>query len=218
MKPHEVTTSQLKTLWEHHKTTVKQDTAIRIHRAFSWLGRAEACHKDDPDIALLCRWAAFNALYAQWDIDEGSTISDKFSWQHFASRILELDEDEHVAFIIRRQERRINEMFASKYLNSRNWRKHEIANHQERDQAVIDYLRWRQTQNWSLIFEGILDRIYLVRCQMVHGGATYKSGKNRRSVNDCNILLSELINAICLILIEKGTDQDWGIMCYPPLA
>ena len=57
-----------------------------------------------------------------------------------------------------------------------------------------------------------------VRCQMVHGGATYKSGKNRRSVNDCNILLNELINAICLILIEKGTDQDWGIMCYPPLA
>jgi len=138
LKLHEVTTSQLKTLWETHKTTVKQDTAIHIHRAFSWLGRAEACHKNDSDIALLCRWAGFNAIYAQWDIDERSTISDKFSWQHFASRILELDEDKHVAFVIRRQERRINEMFASKYLNSRNWRKHEIPNHQERDQSVND--------------------------------------------------------------------------------
>ncbi|MBH58728.1 MAG: hypothetical protein CMJ82_16270 [Planctomycetaceae bacterium] len=132
--------------------------------------------------------------------------------------LLELDEDEHVAFVIRRQDRRIHEMFASKYLNRKNWRKHEIKDHDQRDQSVLAYQQWRQTQNWARIFDGLLDRIYLIRCQMVHGGATYNSGKNRRSVNDCNVVLNELINAVCMILIDKGTDHDWGIMCYPPLA
>ncbi|MBA63980.1 MAG: hypothetical protein CMJ76_16620 [Planctomycetaceae bacterium] len=217
MKPHQLTTTQLGELWEPYKRTVQPNTAIRIHRSLSWLKRAEACQNDDPDIALLCRWSAFNALYAQWNIDEGFTEPEKLSWQVFADRILNLDSEQYICFVIQRQDRRINEMFASKYLNRKSWSKYEIPNHKKRDHSVIDYQQWRQTKNWSRIFDGLLDRIYLIRCQMIHGGATYNSNKNRRSVSDCNIILHELINAVFLVLIDHGTQEDWGIMCYPPL-
>ena len=41
--------------------------SLRVHRALSWLRRAEAAG-DDDDIAFICQWIAFNAVYAQ-DVD-----------------------------------------------------------------------------------------------------------------------------------------------------
>ena len=47
--------------WDH-------PTVIRVHRAFSWMGRVETLEENtDLDIALVCRWIAFNSLYGQWN-------------------------------------------------------------------------------------------------------------------------------------------------------
>ena len=35
---------------------------LRIHRALSWLKRAEAAGEDD-DVAFICLWIGFNAAY-----------------------------------------------------------------------------------------------------------------------------------------------------------
>ena len=36
---------------------------LRVHRAISWIGRAEACEEDD-DARFIFLWIAFNAAYA----------------------------------------------------------------------------------------------------------------------------------------------------------
>ena len=64
--------------------------------------------------------------------------------------------------------------------------------------------------------ERLLERIYLMRCQLVHGAATYGGKLNRASLRHCVTMLGHLLPAILLVLIDYGVDEDWGIMCYPP--
>jgi hypothetical protein len=55
-----------------------------------------------------------------------------------------------------------------------------------------------------------------MRCQLVHGAATYGGQLNRTSLRHCVTMLGHLLPAVLLVLINHGADEDWGIMCYPP--
>ena len=214
---HNITPTQLRHQWKPIEDSAREYTKVRMHRALSWLDRAQACDQNDLDIALLCRWTAFNALYGQWDMETKFPMPEKESWQTFADRILLLDKDEFVANVFRRHDRSLHEIVANKYLNSKRWADHEIQNGEQRDQTVIHYQQWRTNKTWQAIFDEVLDRTYLLRCQMVHGASTYNSKLNRPNVSKCNLVLKDLITAVCLVIINYGVDEDWGIMCYPPL-
>jgi hypothetical protein len=80
--------------WLPHKERLNSTgsghpTAVRFHRACSWLEEAERFHTEDQtDHALIFRWTAFNALYGQWDLDRHEPLADRQSWQVFLSRML----------------------------------------------------------------------------------------------------------------------------------
>ena len=63
----------------------------------------------------------------------------------------------------------------------------------------------------------VVDRIYLLRCQMVHGAATLRSGLNREAVRHRATMVGLLMPTFLLVWIDHGADEDWGIMCYPPV-
>ena len=51
---------------KRHQAQITQHRSpftLRMHRALSWLQRAEAAGEDD-DVAFVCLWIAFNAAYA----------------------------------------------------------------------------------------------------------------------------------------------------------
>lgn len=48
--------------------------ALRVHRALSWLNRAEQA--DDPDGRFIFLWIVFNAAYAT-EIDESYRLSER---------------------------------------------------------------------------------------------------------------------------------------------
>jgi hypothetical protein len=51
----------------------------------------------------------------------------------------------------------------------------------------------------------------------MHGAATHGGKLNRDSLRRCSIMLGHLLQAALLVLIDHGSDEDWGEMCYPPL-
>ena len=55
-----------------------------------------------------------------------------------------------------------------------------------------------------------------LRCQLVHGAATCNGQLNRTALRRCSTMLGHLLNAILLVWIDHGADEDWGPMCYPP--
>ena len=75
-----------------------------------------------------------------------------------------------------------------------------------------------QPQPWLLIAEQLLERIYLLRCQVVHGASTYGSQLNRDALKHCTGMMRLMIPAILTVWINHGVDQDWGALCYPPVG
>ncbi len=60
----------------------------------------------------------------------------------------------------------------------------------------------------------VFDRLYVLRNQMIHGGATWNSGVNRDQVRDSANIMGRLIPAIIYIMMDDPS-QDWGVPSYP---
>ena len=75
---------------------------------------------------------------------------------------------------------------------------------------------WYAERQWSRITEPTLERVYLLRCQLIHGAATCGSTLNRGSLTRVNGFLAEFLPVALTVWIEHGADHDWGPMCYPP--
>jgi len=46
---------------------------------------------------------------------------------------------------------------------------------------------------------------------------TFGGKLNRQSLAYCVEMMNHLLVAVLLVMIDHGAEQDWGVMCYPPL-
>jgi hypothetical protein len=60
----------------------------------------------------------------------------------------------------------------------------------------------------------VFDRLYVLRNQIVHGGATWNSAVNRSQVEDGAKLLGLMV-PIIIHLMMTSPNQLWGDPCYP---
>jgi hypothetical protein len=63
----------------------------------------------------------------------------------------------------------------------------------------------------------VFDRLYVLRNQLVHGGATWNSGVNRQQVRDGVAILGSLL-PILLGLMIAHPDADHGEILYPVVS
>jgi hypothetical protein len=60
----------------------------------------------------------------------------------------------------------------------------------------------------------VLSRVYVLRNQLVHGGATWNSRVNRDQVRDCTRFLGQLVPLVVGIMMDHPATL-WGDPCYP---
>ncbi len=216
------TVHELRRKWKPHKdrlTAERPDhpTPIRFHRAFSWLARVERLDETDVDLALISQWVALNALYGQWNSLAGMAVGDRESWRVFLDRVVDLDADEHITRVLVGHQRLVRSILEDAYLSDLFWQEPApgpvATTRRMRSQAQL----WYVEKRYKVILDQVVERIYLMRCQLIHGAATYGGKLNRRSLRHCALMLKHLIPSLLLVLIERGVDEDWGIMCYPPI-
>jgi len=219
-----LTVPELRERWLPHKERFSSagsghPTAVRFHRACSWLEEAERLDADDQaDHILIFQWTAFNALYGQWDLDRHLPLSDWESWQVFLTRMIELDATEHIVSLLEDNRGLVLAILGNAYLNRYFWQdpsgeKAGKAGRGGRHRAES----WYAQKDWSIILEQVVERIYLLRCQLVHGAATLRSSLNRTALKHCMTMMSKLLPTFLLVWIDHGADEDWGVMCYPPV-
>lgn len=63
----------------------------------------------------------------------------------------------------------------------------------------------------------VLDRLYVLRNQVIHGGATYQSSVNREQVKSSRHLLAELMPVVLEVMINDQ-NSDWGEIRYPVIG
>jgi len=219
-----LTVQELRQRWLPHKQRLDSNrdshpTSVRFHRSCSWLAAAEQVKPGDHlDETLILQWTALNALYGQWDLNLHEPVTDRESWHVFLTRILDLDASGHVASLLADNRGLVLKILENAYLNSHFW---QAPNTDNAGKACRGGRHkgetWYAEKRWGAILEQVVERIYLLRCQLVHGAATLGSRLNRMALKHCTTMMRLLMPAILLVWIENGSEEDWGLLCYAPV-
>ncbi len=72
------------------------------------------------------------------------------------------------------------------------------------------------TRRMPWVFQLLFERLYVMRVQLFHGASTKGSKLNRRALQDSGIILPELLREFLSIMIDRGINEEWGELCFPP--
>ena len=101
-RPTPESTPSLAALVQRHQALAgaqRNAFSLRMHRALSWLQRAEAAGSDD-DVAFVCLWIAFNAAYAQDMGRRADTASERQAFRDFVDALCRLDKDRTLSTLV----------------------------------------------------------------------------------------------------------------------
>lgn len=193
-----------------------ESTRVRLHRALSWLGRAEREDKD-PDAAFLFLWIAFNAAYAR---EFGQDENERQRLGQFLTPLLAADRGKTLHAIVFKQfAGPIRTLVDNKFVFEPFWRalrEHDSSNRWEASfkashKAALGSIMKGDT---ATVLSIVFDRLYVLRNQLVHGGATWNSSVNRAQVKDGVRILSALIPAMLEQMLERP-ELEFGEVLYP---
>lgn len=71
--------------------------------------------------------------------------------------------------------------------------------------------------NTPLLLGLVFNRLYTLRNQLIHGGATWNGAVNRKQLTDCARLLGKLVPLIIELMIDNPNTL-WGDACYPVIG
>jgi len=202
-----------RSLREHFPT----DFSLRIHRAISWFGRASD-EPDDPDVRFILLWIGFNAAYAR-DV-HADLANERGAFQKYFEALVGLDSGRRIYdHVWSRFPHEIRILLNNSYVFGPFWHHangaSDYADWEERmakSQRLIGFAL--SQQNTALILSILFDRLYILRNQLVHGGATWKGSVNRNQVRDGAAILTSLV-PIFIDLMMDHPGRDWGKPYYP---
>ena len=191
--------------------------AIRLHRSISWVKAAEEQEKS-PDLRLISLWIAVNALYSM-DEERFEALAERERFAEFVDRLVALDAESRLYNLLwNKFSGSIRLLIENKYVYGPFW---DFQRGEARDwergfmRSIADANQALSSKNVNYLLRIVLDRLYVLRNQLVHGGATYKSSVNRSQVRDGGNLLITLLPVIVEIMLEHPM-EEWGRIYYPP--
>ncbi|MCE7903367.1 MAG: hypothetical protein DYH20_12175 [Gammaproteobacteria bacterium PRO9] len=190
---------------------------LRIHRALSWLHRADQA--DDVDGKFIFLWIAFNAAYAQ-ELDDTDRPSDKALFKAFLQKLCDLDTDKRIDDLIWKEfSGSIRTLLDNPYVFHLFW---------EFQRGRIDEGEWQDrfakakksaqaalaSGNTPVLLSVMFNRLYTLRNQLIHGGATWGGKVNREQLRDCTRLMSKLVPVVIALMMDNPNTL-WGDAVYP---
>jgi hypothetical protein len=211
-----MTSSSLKKKLKARSETMNETHRTRLHRAISWLKAAEE-QDNNADLQFIALWISYNACYA---IDEKNEeeLTEREYFNEFIAKLNFYDKEERFFKVLwEKYSGPVRLLIENEFLykpfwdyqrtKKRNWK----AGHEKSIQMANSFLAKREV---TKLMEVVLDRLYTLRNQILHGGATYKSKVNRAQVRDANNILKLLVPIVIDIMIEQR-EEDWGEIYYP---
>ncbi len=190
---------------------------LRVHRALSWLARAEKERSDD-DARFVFLWIAFNAAYATENHD--GELTEASSFRTFLRTLVKLDASGRLGHLVWREfPGSIRMLLKNEFVFKDFWQYQnglltadEWESHFKKSRRAAELaLAGGDTLKVLLI---VLKRLYVLRNQLIHGGATWNSAVNRDQVRDCANLLGKLVPIIIEIMMDHP-QHNWGAATYP---
>lgn len=194
------------------------DLGLRIHRALSCLQRAELADGDD-DIVFICYWISFNAAYAD-ELTDTTVHGECSAFDEYFAQLAALDTESRIYTVIwDKYPQSIRLLLENQYVFQPFWKYHngtpgyeDWAVRFQRSKRAIQ--RALTEKNTKLILSTLFDRMYVLRNQLVHGGATWNSSVNRDQVRDGKGIVASLV-PLSIDLMMKSSEIPWGEPYYP---
>ncbi|MGI2260288.1 hypothetical protein [Shewanella sp. GXUN23E] len=195
-----------------------QALSLRLHRSLSWLDNAEQ-HHQDVDSAFIFYWIAFNAAYG-YEAEPAYRSGESQAFRQFLEKIVDLDSHGRLEKLVWQQfSGPIRVLLDNQYIFQPFW---------EYQQQRISELEWRSrfdnaktsvhqamaSRQTAQVLGIICHRLYTLRNQLIHGGATWHSGINRDAMRDCHAVMAALVPTILIIMMDNP-DTLWGPPAYP---
>jgi hypothetical protein len=188
-----------------------------VHRALSWLQRAEMAEDEDGRFIFL--WIAFNAAYAT-EIDDNRRLSEQETFKSFLEKLCELDEHRQIEQLVWQEFSGSIRIlldtpvvlqsfwdFHSGRISEAQWKERLAQGKRMASQALA-------SGNTPQLLGVVFNRLYTLRNQLMHGGATWNGSVNRKQLKDCANLLGKLTPVIIALMMAHPQTQ-WGDACYP---
>ena len=192
--------------------------ATRLHRAISWLSSAN--DSDSDDLRFISLWISFSACMGVAD-EQHTKLGERSLFQLFIQRLISRDEQKLVEGVIwNTYPNAVASLLENPYVMQEFW-EHQRNNNPEWN-AVLTRQRLRASRYFSeregaKILGLVLDRLSVLRNQIMFGGATFKSSVNRSQVAEGALLLEELVPAVISVMLQSA-DDDWGEIYYPVMS
>ncbi len=216
-----ITYKELKQRHRKEREGYHPSLSLRVHRALSWLDKSEQCGKD-IDARFIFLWIAFNAAYASRLSAEG-TAPENQVLKGFLAKILSLDSGKLIEDMLwHKYSGPIRLLLQNPYIFPPFWKSQngtlapdawEPLFRKARRQADQALAKQRTLTLLSIL----LPRLYMLRNQLVHGGATWQSQVNRDQVRDCTTLMADFVPLVIRIMMDNPATA-WEPPAYPVVS
>src|SRR5690606_1971260 len=115
----------------------------------------------------------------------------------------DLDQAGYVIAVLQQHKQLVLEILDDEYLAQIYWEDPCIEAAMRSKKSHEARQRYASEKYYRILWR-LLERIYLLRCQLVHGAATAGGSLNRTALVRCNTMLSHLLPAVLLVVIDHG--------------
>ncbi|MEL3909302.1 MAG: HEPN domain-containing protein [Treponemataceae bacterium] len=190
---------------------------LKLYRALSWLNEADR-QKDCLDFCFISLWISFNAVYA----DELSFFQGRQDLKAFLKKVCSLDKNNILYSLVWNNfSNNIRLFLKNKFIFQPFW---DALNNPKKEQAKNWEKEFKRDNKRALKAMGDLDtakilniifgRLYTLRNQILHGGATFESSTNIAQKKEACTFLLNILPAIIKIIMDNA-GVNWGQAYYP---
>ena len=195
------------------------DVWLRIYRSLSWLQRAEVEPWDDLDAKFIYYWIAFNAAYGR-EREFGGDETERDALMDFFRKAALVDRRNKLGqYVFTLIPRIMESLVANKFVFRDFWEHYNGRGHsnwrtrlnESVDRVRIDIHRRDSVRVLTTVFE----RLYVLRNQLIHGGATWNSRVNREQVELAANIMGYTIPVFIDLMMDRPDFFNGGRPYYP---
>ena len=188
-----------------------QDHSTRLHRAISWW-RAAQQQSDDSDMRFISAWISLMACSVS---AESAGDADVLP---LLRRLVELDQDERIYDLLwHTYSGPVRALIKNPYVYAPFWaaQRGECDDWRQLfERSSVEALNCLSRRKVAELLAITLERLSVLRAQVLGGGATYGSSVNREQVTVGGELLLSLLPVVLDIMLNHPHEQ-WGPLVYP---
>lgn len=206
--------AQLKQQSVSIRDNIQENHAVRIHRAISWYEAAITSEIDD--IRFINLWISFHACHF---VDEScDELSDQVSFREYIDKCVNHDSSGQLYRCLwERYSGPVKSLIKNPFIFAPFWQCQRTGSDKWRrifEISSVEALNALSRGKVKDLLIIVLDRLFVLKQQVLQGGATYCSQVNREQIDDGIKILSELIPIFIDIMLLNHQD-DWGDLAYP---